>query len=152
MDGKRRWIVALAALLGVLIFIIYLATRERLSDEEQIRRLCIQAEKDADTKNARALLSIVSKDYRDEQGFNYSLLRALLWDWRRSTLHTDVTVYNLQVQVHGRRARVSALVTVQMDTTTTSRIPFAAELVKEKRRWKVVSTSGWHGSYLDLDS
>lgn len=136
---------------GVSILLVFLATRERLSDEEQIRQILLQAERDANSKNATGLLSIVSKNYRDEQGFDYSAIRGLLAQWRRSSQKTDVTVYDLELQIQGKKASVSALVTVQFNSEARLELPLTAKLAKEKRTWKVVSASGWQGSSLGRD-
>lgn len=145
--SRTGWIVALAILaVGLAILIVLLASRGRPSDEDRIRSMFLQAEQDANARNAAGLLSIVSHKYRDAQGYDYSMIRSLLAGWRGSSERMRVTVYDLKMEIQGKKALVKALVTVRFDATTRLEVPLTVELAKEKRNWRVTSTAGWQGT------
>jgi hypothetical protein len=152
MDSKLRWtVVIVILLLGVGFLIFILAPRKKPSDEEQIRQMFIQAERDVNQGNTSGLLSIVSRNYHDERGFNFPTIRALLAQWQRSRERANVTVYNLGLQIEGKQASISALVTVEFNSNTKRELNISAELAKETKGWKVVSANGWQESSLGED-
>jgi hypothetical protein len=131
--------------------ILFLATRQRMTDEEQIRATFLQLEQDIRTRNAAGILSIVSKGYRDQHGFDYPAIRSLVFMWTRSQEKDELTLYNLKLHVEKKKAHATALAVVRRSTGSRLEFTGNVELVKEGRDWRVVSTSGWQESAPEPD-
>jgi ketosteroid isomerase-like protein len=120
-----------------------------MTDDQRIRKVFVEGEKAAETHDIPALMSFVSKDYKDDMGLNKDRLHLLLAQAFRDQAETWVTVNDLSVQPQGDTATATADITVegrarQSNDSSKSSTPMTFYFKKEPgyRLW-VIPTTYW---------
>ncbi len=145
---------ALLCLVGVGLFLRQ--NGPPLSDTDQIREVLSLGEEAVESHNVPAMMGLVSKDYKDDMGFNKDRLRLLAMNAFRDQESTWVTLDNVSIQPKGDSAVVNTDLTVestsrQSENTTHETYPITLTLRKEPgyrflvlptQRWRVIKASG----------
>ncbi|MDH7600867.1 MAG: hypothetical protein QHI38_01815 [Armatimonadota bacterium] len=150
-------------LLGVLVvsaaaYLIWgFATLDRRSDEVQIRSLIDFAQESIRDRNVQALMSCISRDYKDDEGLNYDRARLLAVQVFQIERPYDVTARIRSIKVLGKRAELQVEGEAQfLDDGEVYKRHLVVHLRKERVRhlwliptrvWKIIKVEG-----LGLDS
>ncbi len=121
------------------------------SPERAIRAVLREGEAAVEAKDVAAAMSLVSRQYLDENGLNYlAVRRALGWAFNRYS-KLDVRLYDVTLGVDGDHATARAMLQVLVVDHSESRYLIGSAglpelvsvmLVKEPLAWKVVSVNG----------
>jgi len=133
-------IAALVVLL-VAISLVYYLQRPELSDEEQIQRLFLEAERAVEAKDASDIMRLIADDYDDGTFVKRDLTRLAIRAFRTSD-EIDVVPYLRLLQVQGQEAHAELDVDLLVDSDT-QRLKLAVDLKKTGRGWQVIRASGW---------
>ncbi|MBP5738243.1 MAG: hypothetical protein J6X38_04095 [Abditibacteriota bacterium] len=135
-------------ILGAIVlayFAAALITLPRGSDEEKIRNLIADIAASVERHEAAPIIARLSKDYKDEEGRDYMLMRAYVIDVIYSNKKRDyaVTTKIHTVKVKGDTAVAYVLGKAEWEDEMYSYL-FDLRLVREKRyRFFVIPTAEW---------
>lgn len=126
------------------------------TEQDQITAMILRSESGVERKKASEAMSIVSKDYKDNIGMTYGMMRIRVADALNSAERPDVTLTNPVIQVNGDQATMSfhAQVADRRNDTILFDHNLTINLRKEKlhkylifttHEWRVTSTQGLEG-------
>jgi len=145
---RMRLIVCLGlAVLIAAAFYYQAALNRQPPDTEQIVALLEKGQFAVERKDVRAAFSLISRDYHDSVGLNYTSVRAYIVDAMRSDAQPDVTIMRPAIRIKGDKAEVEARVLVT-DLKGAEQPLFDHDLIislrKEKaRKYLIFSTHAW---------
>lgn len=147
-------IIVLALLVGVLLLWRSAVAEEKLADDLRIRQVFSDGEKAITGRNVRAAASLVSRDYEDNSGLNYEMLRARASQAVATASSIEVVLDAPEVQIQGHtataKANVRVVAVIQGDSHPVE-FPLTAQLRKEESkkylvfpvtRWKITKMEG----------
>jgi hypothetical protein len=158
---KTGWLVVLLALASVAaLYWTSLAQRPQGADAAQIKTLMIRGERLLEERNIAGAMGLVSRDYRDDEGFRYGSLRAVAGRKLHEARSVDVTLperlLRIEVRPDGReavaQARVDLRVASDYDTVHDASANLTFRFRKEPVRyylmfpgeeWRLVKMEGW---------
>ena len=157
-----RWIAVVLVTLGVGVGLLLRAVEERRpkgSDTDQLRAILSAAESSAERSSVGGISQLLSKDYRDEMGFNEDSARFALRDFFRSRPGLDINIpsrsirpmiaadgehasldFDVQATFESQGGRVPLMTHVSLRLT---REPVYYFLAFPGAEWKITSASGY---------
>ena len=113
MSKRTRAYLVIVVLLGAMAVTYQVSlSRQTASDNEMILAAIEKAQTSAEKNDARGVLSVVSKNYKDDAGITYRLLRVRMADALTSDVRPDVTILFPNVRVNGEDATADLRVRV----------------------------------------
>jgi ketosteroid isomerase-like protein len=147
--GPRRWIAAVAVIgLAAGLFVL-LRPQAPKTPEEGVMAALTLGEQAAEAHNIPALMSLVSKDYKDDLGFNRDRLRVLAIQSFREQSSTFVQLDSVSVQPSGDTARVDATVSLEAQMRNSNEVergtyPVTLHFRKEPGyKFLIIPTETW---------
>lgn len=138
-----------AYLISACAFMIALHGCHRETDADKIRKVITGVQKAAEEKDARKILTLVSKTYRDSQGNDLDSIRGLLlaYFFRHQKVHVYIPDIDISVEDSSAKALFQAVLTGGERTGPVSDIlpealgmyNFDVSFKKEGGEWKVTS-------------
>ena len=101
------------AVLAAVYLVAAFATVDRRSDTQQIGELISDGRSAAQNRDLAGVVSLVSRNYTDESGFNYDRLRILIANAMREETDYSVEVSNRRVEIDGDKADVDLYVVLK---------------------------------------
>jgi hypothetical protein len=154
---KGRVIAGIVFILLLLGFWYQISLNRQVgTEQDQITALVLRGESGVERKKASEAMSIVSKDYKDNIGMTYGMMRIRVADALNSAENPDVTLTNPVIQVNGDQATMSfhARVADRRNDSILFDHNLTINLRKEKlhkylifttHEWRVTSTQGLEG-------
>lgn len=154
MLTKNRIILVLA-LIAVVLGVRYqiILNKQVGTPEEQIAAVIQRGESAVERNDTRTAMSCVSKNYKDDTGMTYPILRIRVADELNSPVRLDVTLTNSVIQATGDKGRIQfhARVVDRRDNDVIFDNDLTLLLRKEKLRkhlifhykdWRITSAQG----------
>jgi len=151
--SRTSAVVAAAAVLLVIAVALFINLRRPpLSDEERVKQLFLDAAYAVNTKNAAALMRLVSDDYNDGT-FTKRELRRLAIEGLRSSGRIIVVPSLRSLQIRGGWAHAELEVDVQTEgyDVAPQHLSLSVDLARRGRDWKIIRATGWENAALQGD-
>jgi hypothetical protein len=145
--NRLWWIIGGLLLVGIGAFLL-LGRREPLPPEEQIRQVLWRGKAGIEKEDPRQVMSVVSREYKDEAFQYYDVSRALLHAFREvDNITISLSQPAIQVAADGQTAKVHfdqvEIVASSQGQARHYPTPVDIELHRERRGWKVTRVTGW---------
>ncbi|MDO8586778.1 MAG: hypothetical protein Q7T82_07015 [Armatimonadota bacterium] len=153
MNRNRALMLLVIVAVAAGVYYQISLNQETGSAEQQIAAVIQRAESGVERGDARMAMSVVSRDYKDDMGTTYSLLRIRATDALNSNAQPDVTLANSRFSITGDHGTLQTHVRVGDRRTEETLFDhdLTIHLRKEKlrkylifrtREWRVVSVQG----------